>query len=188
MTKANTLISTQIYCDMEEIDGGGWTLVWQHSYLEDLPLSTKMTYFSDYYQPCTTKASGWCNIPNKARFGATEQVICAYHKGTVVYCYASLFNRLIDDNWRGAILSDIDLRKIVDKCTQANGVQPAPQNNLVVGMTFDKYTPKDYTANCDTYHSSLTNPGDCRWENCLLPSFISGHAQHVQMTVAIYVR
>jgi len=44
MKKANNLISTQIYCDMEEIDGGGWTLVWQHSYLEDLPLSTKMTY------------------------------------------------------------------------------------------------------------------------------------------------
>ena len=173
---------------MEEIDGGGWTLVWQHSYMEDLPLNTQMTYFSNYYKPCTTKATGWCNIPNKARFGATEMVICAYHTKKLVYCYASLFNRLIDYDWRGPILSDVDLRKIVDKCREKNGVQPAPQNSDVVGMTFDKYSPTDYSNNCDTYRGSLNNPSDCRWENCGLPSSISSHNRHVQMTVAIYVR
>ena len=34
------------------LDKGGWTLVWQHSYMEDLPLTTNMTFFSDYYKPC----------------------------------------------------------------------------------------------------------------------------------------
>jgi len=174
---------------MEEIDGGGWTLVWQHSYMEDLSLNTKMTYFSDYYKPCTTKASGWCNTPNKARFGATEQVICAYHKGIIVYCYASLYNRLIDYDWRGAILVDIDVRKIVDKCTKDNGVKPAPENAYFSGATFDKRSPASFAGeNCDTYRGSLTHPTDCRWENCGLPHSISGHDHHVQMTVAIYVR
>jgi len=36
---------------MEELDGGGWTLLWQHSYMEHLPLSPDMTFFSDHYQP-----------------------------------------------------------------------------------------------------------------------------------------
>jgi len=171
-----------------EIDDGGWTLVWQHSYLEDLPLSTRMYYFSDYYKSCTTKASGWCNIPNKARFCATELIICAYHSGTLVYCYASLFNRLIDYDWRGPILSEVDVRKIEDKCTSNNGVRPAPQNSEVVGMTFDKRSPTDYKNHCDTYRGSLTSPADCRWENCRLPSSISANNRHVQMTVAIYVR
>ena len=72
---------------MKELDGGGWTLVWQHSYMEDLPLSHNMTFFSDHYKSCTTRASGWCNIPNKARFSATEQMIVAYHEETIVYAY-----------------------------------------------------------------------------------------------------
>ena len=174
---------------MDKIDGGGWALVWQHSYLENLPLSTKMIYYSDYYKPCTTKASGWCNIPNKARFGATEQVICAYHSGTLVYCYASLFNRLIDYDWRGPILSEVDVRKIVDKCTSSNGVRPAPENAFAVGMSFDKHSPTTHNGeNCDTYRGSLGSPKECRWENCQLPSSISSKTHHVQMTVAIYVR
>jgi len=90
-------IATGLYlitglCDMEEIHGGRWTLVWQYSYLENLPLTTKMLYYSDYYKACDHKASGWCNIPSKARFGATKQAICAYHYGCLVYCYANLFN------------------------------------------------------------------------------------------------
>jgi len=113
--------------------------VWQHSYMEHLPLTRNMTFFSDHYKNCTTKASGWCNIPNKARFNeATEQIIVAYHKGTVVYAYKGLLNRNIDYNWSGAIL--LDFVKIVDKCTERNGVQPAPENNYAIGLTADKQT------------------------------------------------
>ena len=59
-------------------NGGGWTLVWKHSYMETSPLSTNMYYYSDYYKSCTTHDSGWCNIPNKKRFNPTEQMIVAY--------------------------------------------------------------------------------------------------------------
>ena len=86
----------------------------------------------------------------------------------------------------GAIL--LDFKKIVDQCTSRNGVQPAPENKLFIGRTFDKWTPYNYKVNCDTYSGSFTSPGDCRWENCHLPSSISSTNQHVQMTVAIYVR
>ena len=175
---------------MSELDGGGWTLVWQHSYMEDLPLNLSMRYFSEDYTPCVTRASGWCNIPNKARFNPTEQMIVAYHKGTVVYAYKGLFNRKIDYNWSGAIL--LDFKKVMDKCTRTHSinVQPAPENNvnIAIGLTFDKRSPYNYNANSDTYHGTFTSPRDCRWENCQLPSSISSSKQHVQMTVAIYVR
>ena len=113
-----------------------------------------------YYQSCSTKASGWCNICNKARFGATEQVICAYHSGALVYCYASLFNRLIDCDWRDPILSDEDIRNIVDKCISNNGLQSAPQNSEVVNIPSDKHSPTDYKNNCDTCRGFLTSPAD----------------------------
>ena len=171
---------------MKELNGGGWTLVWQHSYMENLPLSHNMTFFSDYNKSCTTRASGWCNIPNKARFGATEQMIVAYHNGIVVYAYKGLLNRNIDYNWSGGIL--LDFVKIVDRCTTKNGVQPAPENGLVFGLTFDKFSPYNYKYNTDTYHGTLESPRDCRWENCLLPKPISSSNKHVQMTVAIFVR
>ena len=172
---------------MTEVDDGGWTLVWQHSYMEDLPLNLSMRYFSEDYTPCVTRASGWCNIPNKARFNPTEQMIVAYHKGTVVYAYKGLFNRNIDYNWSGAIL--LNFKKIVDNCSSNNGVQPAPENDIVIGLTFDKISPYLYRGeNCDTYRGSFTNPNDCRWENCPLLSSISSNSNHVQMTVAIYVR
>ena len=171
---------------MSELDGGGWTLVWQHSYKEDLPLNDSMRHFSEDYTPCVTRASGWCNIPNKARFNPTEQMIVAYHKGTVVYAYKGLFNRNIDYDWSGGIL--LDFEKIVDKCTHSNGVQPAPQNGLINGLVFDKQSPYDYKANCDTYKGSFMTPVDCRWGNCRLPSSISSSRHYVQMTVAIYVR
>ena len=79
-----------------DLDGGGWTLVWQHSYMEDLPLNTNMTFFSNYYKACTQHATSWCNIPNKARFDPTEQMIVAYHNKKVVYAYKEVFNRNID--------------------------------------------------------------------------------------------
>ena len=180
------MLYLQVYCDMSELDGGGWTLVWQHSYMEDLPLNVSMRYFSEDYTPCVTRASGWCNIPNKARFNPTEQMIVAYHEGTVVYAYKGLFNRNIDYNWSGAIL--LDFEKIVDRCISNNGIQPAPRSNLTVGLTFDKHSPYNYKANCDTYKGTFTSPRDCRWENCVLPSSISSKYHFVQMTVAIYVR
>ena len=77
------------------LDGGGWTLVWQHSYMEDLPLTTNMRFFSDYYKPCTQHATSWCNIPNKERFNPTEQMIVAYHSKQVVYAYKGVFNRTL---------------------------------------------------------------------------------------------
>jgi len=131
--------------------------VWQHSYMEHLPLTRNMTFFSDHYKNCTTKASGWRNIPNKARFNeATEQIIVAYHKGTVVYAYKGLLNRNIDYNWSGTIL--LDFVKIVDKCTNNNGVKLAPEHNFVICLTFDKASPYHYKHNCDTYKGSLTSP------------------------------
>ena len=77
-------------------------------------------------------------------------MIVAYHKGTVVYAYKGLFNRNIDYDWTGGIL--LDFEKIIDKCDNYyNAVQPAPQNNLIIGLAFDKQSPYDYKANCDTY-------------------------------------
>ena len=50
-----------------------------------------MFYYSDYNQPCVKNASygEWCNVPNKARFNPTEQMIVAYHTGTTVYAYVT---------------------------------------------------------------------------------------------------
>ena len=130
---------------MSELDGGGWTLVWQHSYMEDLPLNLSMRYFSEDYTPCVTRASGWCNIPNKARFNPTEQMIVAYHKGTVVYAYKGLFNRNIDYNWSGGI--PLDFKQNV--CN--SGIQPAsetPENQNAVGLTFDKTSSYDRLYRC----------------------------------------
>jgi len=84
---------------MSELDCGGWTLVWQHSYMEDFLLNLSMRYFSQHYTTCVTRASGWCNIPNKVGFNPTEKIIVAYHKETVVYAYKGLLNRNINYKW-----------------------------------------------------------------------------------------
>ena len=106
--------------------GGGWTLVWQHTYMKYKLLHPKMFYYSKSYQPCVKNASHekWCNIPNKARFNPTEQMIVAYHKGTIVYAYKSYFSYNIDYQWNGAIL--VNAKKVIDKCTKMNGTPPAP--------------------------------------------------------------
>ena len=88
-------------------------------------------------------------------------MIVAYHKGTVVYAYKGLFNGNINYNWSGAIL--LDFKKVMDKCTQANGVQPAPENQIAIGLTLDKYSPYNYKHNCDTYSGTFASPSDCRW-------------------------
>ena len=140
-------------------DGGGWTLVWKHSYMETLPLSTNMYYFSDYYKSCTTYDSGWCNIPNKKHFNPTEQMIVAYHKGTIVSAYKGIFNYNIDHDWTGGVL--VDFKKIVDKCTRSDSqnVQPAPSSSSndrrLLGLAFDKVSPYNYLRNCDTINGAF---------------------------------
>ena len=171
------------------LDGGGWTLVWKNSFMDNLPLSDNMRHYSGYYKPCTSVTDhGWCNIPEKAdKFSPTEQMIVAYHNSHVVYAYKGLFNRNIDYDWSGGIL--LDFKKIVDKCTKGNGVQPAPAFIFIPGITFDKISPYKYhNGNCDTLYGTLTNPVDCRWYDCFLPSSISASKKLVQMTMAIFVR
>ena len=171
------------------IDGGGWTLVWKHSYMETSPLSTNMYYYSDYYKSCTIHDSGWCNIPNKKRFNPTEQMIVAYHRGTIVYAYKGIFNYNIDHDWTGGVL--VDFKKIVDKCTKYQNIQPAPSaetNPNLLGLAFDKHSPYNHLYNCDTIKTSFMSPQECRWGDCGLSSSISSRSSSTQQTVAIYVR
>jgi len=55
--------------------------VWKNSFMDNLPLSDNMRYYSGYYKPCTSITDrGWCNIPKKAdKFSPTEQIIVTYH-------------------------------------------------------------------------------------------------------------
>ena len=146
-----------------------------------------MYYFSDYYKSCTTHDSGWCNIPNKKRFHPTEQMIVAYHKGTIVYAYKATFNYNIDYDWTGGVL--VDFKKIVDKCTRSGSpnVQPAPSTHngdkKLLGLAFDKRSPYDYSVNCDTVSGTFDSPGECRWHDCNYSK-----QRNTQQTVAIYVR
>ena len=109
-------------------------------------------------------------------------MIVAYHNTHVVYAYKGLFNRNIDYDWSGGIL--LDFKKIVDKCTGYNGIQPAPAAHHIPGITFDKVSPYNFYRNCDTLGGSLTSPGECRWHDCYLPSSISASDRKVQMTMA----
>ena len=171
------------------LDGGGWTLVWKNSFMDNLPLSDNMRYYSGYYKPCTSITDvGWCNIPKKAdKFNPKEQMIVAYHNTHVVYAYKGLFNRNIDFDWSGGIL--LDFKKIVDKCTIKNGIQPNPAADAIPGITFDKYSPFDYySGHSDTIWRSLSNPNGRHWHDCALPSSISGSKYNVQMTLGIFVR
>jgi len=170
-------------------DSGGWTLVWQHSYMETSPLSTNMYYYSDYYKGCATYASGWCNIPNKKCFNPTEQMIVAYHNKKVVYAYKGVFNYNMDHDWTGGVL--VDVKKLVDRCTRNVNIQPAPSaetNQNLLGIAFDKRSPHNYLYNCDTIYINFNSPKDCRWQDCGLPSDVSSRSTLTQQTVAIYVR
>ena len=162
--------------------------MWKNSFMDNLPLSNNMRYYSGYYKPCTSITDkGWCNVPKKAdKFSPKEQMIVAYHNRHVVYAYKGLFNRNIDYDWTGGIL--LDFKKIVDKCRSHNGIQPAPAVDRIPGITFDKYTPYNYYSNCDTLTSKLTTAKECRWFDCNLPPTISGSKNSVQMTMAIFVR
>ena len=165
--------------------------MWKHSYMEVLPLTADMYYFSSVHQPCTSLDAGWCNIPNKGLFQATEMMIVAYHDKKVVYAYTGRFNRNIDSHWSGGML--LDPKKCIDHCTRHNGVPPAPSNDYnldsrLLGIAFDKFSPYNPRHNCDTLRTSFTSPLDCRWYDCHIPTSISSRRSGVQMTYAIYIR
>ena len=166
--------------------------MWLHTYMKYNPLHPNMFYFSNYYRACDKDASyeDWCNIPNKAQFYPTEQMIVAYHKGTIVYAYKGYFNCNIDRHWVGAIL--IKPTKVIDRCSRKNGTPPTPSIHTtgIFGLNFDKVTPYNYSVNCDTYNrgSTLISQADCRWHDCGLPSSISNHRSNTDMTMAIFVR
>ena len=168
-----------------ELDGGGWTLVWKHSYMEVLPLTQDMTYFSEYYKACVGLEMGWCNLPGKGHLEPQEMMLAAYHNKRVVYAYKGIFNRNVDSNWSGGIL--LNPQKVVDHCTSSNGVHPAPLLQIS-GITFDKLSPYLYSRDCDTMYGSFTTPVECRWYRCQLPSSISNTPWRVQMTMTMYVR
>ena len=165
------------------LNGGGWTLVWQHSYMEDLPLTTNMTFFSDYYKPCTQHATSWCNIPNKARFNPTEQMIVAYLNKRVIYAYKGVFNPSIDHNWIGGIL--VAYKEIIDRCDYYyRGRSPKPViKDSLLGIAFNK-CDYNYFGTGGTITGTLSNPSDDRW-NCCRSLF---GTTNEQMTLAIYVR
>ena len=167
-----------------QTDGGGWSLVWKHSYTEVSPLTTDMFYHSDFFKPCTDLASGWCNVPTKIRFQPEEMMIVAYHYSTTVYAYKGTFNRNLDHDWTGATLLG-NVVAITDKCTRSTKVPIPIQYNDLTGMVFDK----QFSGSTDTLQGTLSNPNnDERWEECRLPPSISSSTANVQMTMAIYVR
>ena len=168
------------------LDKGGWTLVWQHSYMEDLPLTTNMTFFSDYYKPSTQHATSWCNIPNKARFNPTEQMIVAYRDKEVIYAYKGIFNRNIDHDWSGGFL--MAPTRIIDICKYTQGYRLNPVKSFS-GIAFNRRSSA-----CTSYGTggtisgSLTNPTNDRWKYCF--GYSSYYGRYIptsyQMTLAIY--
>lgn len=167
-----------------DIDGGGWKLVWKHSYLEVGPVNHSMRFFSQHDRPCTDLSTGWCNVPNKLSYGANQQMTMALHNGEIVYAYRGDINPELDSTWRGAILNNYV--ELIDHCTSmySKGIPPEPEGpngaHRYEGLTFDKQNLGNYDSNCDTDNNGN---GDCRWDNCI-PSF----PRHTQMTVAIFIR
>ena len=165
-------------------DGGGWHLVWKHSYREVSPLTTDMFYYSQFHKPCTDLSVGWCNEANKTRLQPEVMMIAAYHYGIQVYAYKGTFNRNIDHHWTGGTLLT-PVTRIVDHCTRSGTRVPIPREyGTLTGLVFDKKVDGD----TDTLYGSLSSPGDNRWWECYLPKGLSSSSSHTQMTMAIYVR
>ena len=164
-----------------EMDGGGWSLVWKHSYREVGPIIDAMRYYSSHFRACTDLETGWCNVPDKARFNPSEMAIAAYHNKILIYAYKGLYNANLDYNWSGGIL--MDPVKLLDDCRSNRDVFPEPINEYNLGgLAFDKHHPYRYHSNCDTLTKGYE---ECRWRDCRL----NGRPySDTQMTYAIYVR
>ena len=165
-------------------------MVWKHSYMEVLPLTTAMYYFSKHYRECSDMEAGWCNIPNKGHFQPTEMMIAGYHNKNVVWAYKGWFNWNIDHDWTGGVL--VEPKQVVDTCTQrvhSLGKPPAPSahggDRRLLGIAFDKGSPDKYLVNCNTIHGQFTNPVECRHADCV---GWSAPLSRQQMTVVIYIR
>ena len=185
-----TLVS-QMFCEME-LDGGGWTLVWKHSYREVGDLTEDMKYFSSTLEPCYNLSVGWCNFPCKERLHPTEMAIAAYHEGTMVYAYKAGFNRNIDSDWRGGVL--MEPVKLMDRCRYNTDDQPTPyrtRDESLLGLAFGKTSSGDYHDGGHTLGGTLSHPYDRRWSHCGVPlsELLSEfEVYNPQMTMAIYVR
>ena len=170
-----------------ELDGGYWNLVWKHSYLQvPRSLYSSARTFSKVSETCKDLSDGWCNVPNKQLAGATEQMIAAFHHGTVVYAYKSPLNPNLGVTEQGARLMS-GWSKIVDKCVGTNGIRPDIFTNSppTDGIAFDKASPDHVRFNSDTI---VPSGADHRWNNCGLPPSISRTPRYTQMTLAIFVR
>ena len=163
--------------------------MWKHSYLQvprsELPSAKTYSAFS---KPCTDLKDGWCNIPNKQLPGASEQMIVAYHIEDPIYAYKSPLNPNLGKTEMGARLLS-GWSRVLDRCTINNGIRPDISRlggyEIIYGLAFDKVTPDDIDANCDTVHRDYE---ECRWHDCGLPRTVSPQPFDVQMTVAIFVR
>ena len=165
-------------------------MVWKHSYMEVLPLTTAMYYFSQHYRECSDMEAGWCNIPNKGHFHPTHMMIAAYHNKNVVWAFKGWFNWNIDHDWTGGVL--VEPKQVVDNCLRRDwslGKPPAPSahggDRRLLGIAFDKSTPNNYLKNSVTIWGQFTNPTGCRHADCM--DGVSPIARQ-QMTVVIYIR
>ena len=177
----------EVWCD-QQTDGGGWTLVWKHAYLE-VGATEAMRTFSSTQRDCLDTSDGdWCNVPDKLDLGTVEQRVTATHHGTVVYDFVGDLNADLDNDWSGGILDNPV--ELVDLCTSSTSAIPEPEHggHAIPGLSWDKANNLKYTGNCDTDRYAQATSVDCRWENCRLPSSISSTAYHTQMTMLLWVR